>query len=368
MKIAILSTISGYCWGGTEEVWFGVAERALDAGHSILLAADHLVADSEQAQELCEKGMLVSSRRIQTSRRIHRLLAKIRPDHVELDRFEPDVLLVNAGSPYDFHYNPLLAAVIARQRCRKVFFCHFNSDRLVRESGGPGDAVLESSDHFVFVSEANRKQLEVQLARSISNATVLLNRSRLELESPLPFPQTETAIFANVARLETRWKGQDLLPQIFSEEKWRNRGAKVRCYGVGPEKDYLEKLIGLYRTEDAVSLQGYSRDLESIWGSCHALLLPSRGEGTPLVAVEAMMCGRPVIATDVGGNAEVIEDGVTGFIAEAPTERSFGAAMERAWEARDQWAEMGRRAHERAKDLADSDPTGRLIELLTRKE
>ena len=208
--------------------------------------------------------------------------------------------------------------------------------------------------------------MEIQLARKIPNSTVLLNRSRLELAEPLKFPEQTAVQFANVARLETRWKGQDLLLQIFGETQWQNRDAKVLCYGVGPDEAYLKKLFQNFQDEEVISLAGFTSDIEAIWKSAHALLLPSRGEGTPLVAVEAMMCGRPVIATDVGGNAEIIEDGVTGFIAEAPTVRSFGKAMERAWQARDQWPVMGRKAHVKAKELAGDDPAGLLLKILTK--
>ena len=48
----------------------------------------------------------------------------------------------------------------------------------------------------------------------------------------------------------------------------------------------------------------------------HVHAMPSRIEGLPLVLIEAMLCGRPVVATDVAG-AEVIEDEVTGFLAGA---------------------------------------------------
>ena len=52
----------------------------------------------------------------------------------------------------------------------------------------------------------------------------------------------------------------------------------------------------------------------------------------PLALVEAMLCGRTAVVTDVGGNAEWIEDGETGFVAEAATAKSFGAALkERGW-------------------------------------
>ena len=50
----------------------------------------------------------------------------------------------------------------------------------------------------------------------------------------------------------------------------------------------------------------------------------------PLSLVEAMLCRRPCIATDVGGNRELIRDGVNGFLAKAPTVESLDEAMNRA--------------------------------------
>ena len=61
------------------------------------------------------------------------------------------------------------------------------------------------------------------------------------------------------------------------------------------------------------------------------LVMPSRFEGLPLAIVEAMLCARPVVATDVAGHAEVVEDGVTGFLADAPTVGAIAAALERCW-------------------------------------
>jgi glycosyltransferase involved in cell wall biosynthesis len=57
--------------------------------------------------------------------------------------------------------------------------------------------------------------------------------------------------------------------------------------------------------------------------------------------VEAMLCARPAIVTDVGGNAELCVDGETGFVAAAPTINHLSEAMERAWNRRAEWREMG---------------------------
>ena len=83
--------------------------------------------------------------------------------------------------------------------------------------------------------------------------------------------------------------------------------------------------------------------------------MPSRIEGLPLAVIEAMLCERPVIATDVAGS-EVIEDGVSGFLADAPTVRSLGNALERFWAKREEAREIGARAAERIRCLVPPDP------------
>jgi len=93
-------------------------------------------------------------------------------------------------------------------------------------------------------------------------------------------------------------------------------------------------------------------------------VLPSRGEGLSLAMLEAMMCGRPVIATDVGGCREVLEEGVTGFIAEDASEDALGRALERAWAVRSKWQAMGASAHQKAKELSAVGAEKQLLDYL----
>jgi glycosyltransferase involved in cell wall biosynthesis len=85
------------------------------------------------------------------------------------------------------------------------------------------------------------------------------------------------------------------------------------------------------------------------------MVVPSRTEGLPLALVEAMLCGRPVVATDVAG-AEVIEDGVSGFLAEAPTVGCMGNALERFWARKEDAREIGATAAKRIRRLVPPDP------------
>ena len=83
-----------------------------------------------------------------------------------------------------------------------------------------------------------------------------------------------------------------------------------------------------------IEFAGFVEDIEQLWTRHHALVLPSRFEGMPLSLVEAMLCGRPSIVTDVAGHRELVRDNVNGFLAKAPTVELLNEAMNRAWENR----------------------------------
>jgi glycosyltransferase involved in cell wall biosynthesis len=105
-----------------------------------------------------------------------------------------------------------------------------------------------------------------------------------------------------------------------------------------------------------VKFTGQRDNIEEIWRQHHALVLPSRFEGMPVTVVEAMLCGRACIASDVGGNRELIRDGINGFLAKAPTVELFDEAMNRAWENRLRLKEMGGMAASDARQFVSADP------------
>lgn len=74
-----------------------------------------------------------------------------------------------------------------------------------------------------------------------------------------------------------------------------------------------------------------------------------------------MLCGRPCVATNVGGNPELIRDGVNGFLAEAPTVDLLDETMNRAWENRHRLKEMGQAAARDVRRWVSPDPTGDFV-------
>jgi glycosyltransferase involved in cell wall biosynthesis len=218
----------------------------------------------------------------------------------------------------------------------------------------------------VFVSEQNLEVTRRQFAVEPANPHVILNCSRAALLDPLPWPELNGGLqMACVARHEILWKGQDLLMDVLAREMWRQREWHLNFYGNGPDSEHLKNLAILFGLKAKVSFKGHVSDLDTIWGRNHLLVLPSRGEGAPLAILEAMTYGRPVVCTDVGGNRELIEDGSTGFIAEAPNVRCLNMALERMWNAYPALKQMGIHAHRQAETFNHVEPAKRLADLLS---
>ena len=72
--------------------------------------------------------------------------------------------------------------------------------------------------------------------------------------------------------------------------------------------------------------------------------------------VDAMWCGRPIVATDVAGHSEIVEDGVSGLLVDAPTVISMIGALERLWERQHDLRMMGETPAKSIRATVSADP------------
>jgi glycosyltransferase involved in cell wall biosynthesis len=216
----------------------------------------------------------------------------------------------------------------------------------------------EKASAVYFVSQANLELSRRQFGSFLPNAKIVRNpfNVRYEARPPWPSDSSERLDLACVARLEVVSKAQDVLLQVLSLPHWRQRNLHVSLVGKGPNERGLRCMVeqlGLTNIE----FTGHQDNIEEIWTKHHALVLPSRFEGMPLSLVEAMLCGRPCIATDVGGNRELIRDGINGFLAKAPTVELVDETMNRAWDSRARLKEMGSAAANDVRQFVPPDPS-----------
>ncbi|MCB9504715.1 MAG: glycosyltransferase [Gemmatimonadales bacterium] len=116
-----------------------------------------------------------------------------------------------------------------------------------------------------------------------------------------------------VARLEPI-KTLDLLLHALVRVRSDGLAATLTIVGDGTERAHLEELSNALGLGEHVAFVGWQTDIEDRLRAADLFVLPSRSEGLSLTLLEAMAVGLPVVATAVGGNPEVIEEGVTGFL------------------------------------------------------
>jgi glycosyltransferase involved in cell wall biosynthesis len=103
-------------------------------------------------------------------------------------------------------------------------------------------------------------------------------------------------------------------------------------------------LTGHFRFDSGVS------NLREYLSAADIFVLPSRSEGFSNAIIEAMAASLPVVATDVGGNAEAVQEGVSGFIVPAEDVAALSSAMIRLLSDPSKTKEMGAAGRERVKE------------------
>lgn len=109
-------------------------------------------------------------------------------------------------------------------------------------------------------------------------------------------------------------KGFDQLVEAAAIVGRADPGVGFVLFGDGPLRGALAQQIISRGLQERFILAGFRTDLERFLPHLHLLALPSYTEGLPVILLEALAAGVPVVATSVGGTPEVIEDGVGGYL------------------------------------------------------
>ena len=125
---------------------------------------------------------------------------------------------------------------------------------------------------------------------------------------------------------------------------------RLLLVGDGPDRSSIEQALRQGDLGGRVDLVGVSDEVERLLAEVQICALISRQEGFPLTVLEAMRAGLPVVASDVGGVREAVEDGVTGLLVARGDEAGLRAALTRLLanaHLRQELGMAGRRTYER---------------------
>lgn len=149
-------------------------------------------------------------------------------------------------------------------------------------------------------------------------------------------------------------KGLEFLIDAVAQLHRDGRNIKLRVIGGFEDEAYRRQIKEQVRRlglEAVIEWVGFTTQVNDHLRQLDALVLPSRfGEGMPMVVLEALAVGLPVVATRVEGVPEVVRDGREGFLAEPENADSLADALRRLTIDRQQWRLMSDRAWRRQRD------------------
>ena len=154
---------------------------------------------------------------------------------------------------------------------------------------------------------------------------------------------------------------EDLVDAIYFISR-QKRAIKLVITGEGPLKHFLEQRVNAYGLKESIRFEGHISDrnhLIHLYQKTSLFVLPSHHEGLPTVMLEAMACGCPVLATDVGGVPDIIKDGVNGVLIPAKDSRRMASVIQSLLADPEKLYEMGVQARETVEERFSWDKIGK---------
>jgi glycosyltransferase involved in cell wall biosynthesis len=267
------------------------------------------------------------------------LARRVQADVVHAHGFKADVLL----------------ALVPRRRRRPVLttlhgWTHTSLFSRIGIYGLADGISLRFLDRIVLVSEAMRSRRWI---RSLPADRVVVIPNGLAQPSgktcealPFPLPRDGGMTFGAMGRLSPE-KGFDILLAAFGRAVRGGVDARLVIAGEGRLKHHLEGLARSAGLERRVALPGYAP--RSLVQRLDALIVSSRTEGFPMVVLEAMLAGVPVIATAVGDIPLMLDGGRAGLLVPPGSVSALAGAIEDASREPVEMASRARAAHARAR-------------------
>jgi glycosyltransferase involved in cell wall biosynthesis len=266
------------------------------------------------------------------SRRLDRLLRELRPDAVYA---------------WGGHVTAL-AVPLARRRGVPVLVARRDAGVRALAPGGPLRAAIHRAEARADVVTANsRAVFEACKRRGVRPERLRLvpNGHPAGQALPPPAPNGEPVRLGYVAALRPE-KGHRrlmrVLRQVRAQAPWR-----VDLAGTGPLLEDLRAEAAANGLSDRVRFMGMVDDIPGFWRARGAGLLLSDTEGCPNALIETALAGRPVVASDVPGNREVVEPG-GGLLVAAGDDDAIARAVERIVDDDALRERLGRCAREQA--------------------
>jgi glycosyltransferase involved in cell wall biosynthesis len=208
-------------------------------------------------------------------------------------------------------------------------------------------AAMPLTDRVVFVCEDSRRYLEEKRGLASRKSTVIINGIELGvfLERPAaPMSALPRVRFGAVGRM-VPVKAHSILIDAFVELSGKLPDAELLIVGGGPLENDLKEHARKAGLNGRIRIEGLNRRVADVLRELDIFVMSSTSEGLPLVILEAMAAGLPVVSSRIGGVSEVAPEGDVSVLCAPGSASELAEAMYRAATTCD-LARMGKRARQ----------------------
>ena len=361
-NLQILFLLTSLAYGGAETQVVRLAIRLKLRGWEVAVAS--LMPPKAYVEDLEAAGIPVFSlnirRKLPDPRPVLRLARIIR-------KWQPDVV-----HSHMVHAN-LLARIVRFLAPIPVLIC---SARSIDEGGRFREVLYRLTDPLCdLTTQVSQAGLEryVRMGavprhkiRYIPNG-VDTERFKPNLEDRLKFRKelgVDGFVWLAVGRFDPP-KDYPSMLQAFARVVHKHSNTILLIAGDGPLRKTMENLARELGIEKRTKFLGIRRDIPQLMNAADAYVMSSSWEGMPNVLLEASATGLPIVATDVGGNREIVLDGVTGFLVPPRNPEALARTMLRIMDLSDEERkEMGKRARKHIEVKFNLDRVVDLWEIL----
>ncbi len=245
-----------------------------------------------------------------TTRKLQGLLNRIDPRGIqrlerELHALKPDLVLCIQGEIEDSS-QAVLAARRAGIECLSYLAIPHPMQRMGARWGRLRDHInqylLNQPDRYITLSESMAGQLK---ERGVSKPVAVVPNGIPPPPTPDFKPQTSNLVLGLIGRVEFNQKQQDFMVQTFRAFPETFQDSQLLIAGSGPDEERLKQLISGNKN---IAFLPWQDDTEALYKQIDFLVIPSRYEGVPLVLLEALARGIPVIASACDGMQDILPE------------------------------------------------------------
>jgi len=310
--------------GGAERHMLQLAKHLPKAKYTIELACSNY----KQLNEWCKEWIAAGFK-------VHRLKVAHKHDPRTLLQFkkilkstEPDLVHLHLWNPGGCRY----AFGAIDKRSIKIVSTEHDPFPISGLKKSVKKTALKKTDHTITVSDAN-KQLMLKMYPEVKGKISTIHngidlqqfdqsiirfstQAKDKIREQIFQADHDDFIILTIAELHPR-NGLNYLIEAFKTIQEQKPKTKLVIVGKGPQKAKLEKLIKKLELSDSVVLAGHQDDIPQILKSANLFVLPSVKEAFGLVLLEAMAAQLPIIATEVGGIPEIVQNHKSGELVPA---------------------------------------------------